>query len=60
VDDVSARDVLAAIGRDKKVVAGTLHFVATPTLGKTVTLTDVTEAEVRAALKQLSAHRRRV
>ncbi len=43
------------MGRDKKVVAGTLHFVAAPVLGKTVTLTDVTEAEVRAALKELSA-----
>jgi 3-dehydroquinate synthase len=55
VDDVAPRDVLAAMGRDKKVVAGTLHFVAAPALGKTVTLTDVTEAEVRAALKELSA-----
>jgi 3-dehydroquinate synthase len=55
VDDVSPKDVLAAMGRDKKVVAGTLHFVAAPALGKTVTLTDVTEQEVRAALKQLSA-----
>jgi 3-dehydroquinate synthase len=53
VDDVSPSGVIAAIRRDKKVIAGTLHFVAAPTLGKTVTLTDVTEAEVRAALKQL-------
>jgi 3-dehydroquinate synthase len=55
VDDVAPRAVLAAMGRDKKVVAGTLHFVAAPELGQTVTLTDVTEAEVRAALRQLSA-----
>jgi 3-dehydroquinate synthase len=55
VNDVSAKDVLAAIGRDKKVVAGTLHFVAAPALGTTVTLTDVTEKEVRAALKELKA-----
>ena len=28
VADISAKDVYAAIGRDKKVVAGTLHFIA--------------------------------
>src|SRR5262245_42891796 len=55
VDDVSSAAVLGAMRRDKKVVAGTLHFIAAPTLGKTVTLTDVTDAEVRVALKQLSA-----
>jgi 3-dehydroquinate synthase len=54
VDDVSAKDVLTAIGRDKKVVEGTLHFIAAPKLGTTVTLTDVTASEVRAALRQLS------
>jgi 3-dehydroquinate synthase len=55
VDDVPARAVLAAISRDKKIVAGTLHFVAATALGKTTTLTDVTEQEVRAALKGLTA-----
>jgi 3-dehydroquinate synthase len=57
VTDISPSEVLAAIGRDKKVVAGKLHFVAAPTLGKTVTLTDVTEMEVRAALRELTTVR---
>jgi 3-dehydroquinate synthetase len=56
VDDVAPRDVLAAMGRDKKVVAGTLHFVAASVLGKTVTLTDVTDAEVRSALRGLATY----
>lgn len=60
IDDVVPKDVLAAIGRDKKVVSGTLHFVAAPALGKTVTLTDVTAKEVRASLAQLIANRRKL
>jgi 3-dehydroquinate synthase len=42
VSDISSKEVLAAIGRDKKVVAGTLHFVAATDRGKTTELTDVT------------------
>ena len=53
VSDLSARDALQAIGRDKKVVSGTLHFVAATGRGRTTTLTDVTEKELRAALKTL-------
>jgi len=53
VSDVAARAVLSAVGRDKKVVAGTLHFVAATTPGRTTTLTDVSEAELRTALKGL-------
>ncbi len=56
VDDISANDVLTAIGRDKKVVAGTLHFIAAPELGTTVTLTDVTASEVRSALRGLATY----
>ena len=41
VADISAKEVHAAIGRDKKVVAGTLHFIAASDRGKTVELTDV-------------------
>lgn len=57
IDGVPTKEVLAAIGRDKKVVAGTLHFIATPSLGKTVTLTDVTESEVRSALTLIAKKR---
>ena len=53
VSDISAKDALAAIGRDKKVVAGTLHFVAATKRGATTTLTDVTATELKAALKGL-------
>ena len=53
VADISAKEVFAAIGRDKKVVDGTLHFVAAADRGKTVELTDVTEKEIKAALKKI-------
>ena len=53
VGDVPAKDVLAAMTRDKKVVDGTLHFIAASDRGKTVELTDVTEKEIRMALKKL-------
>jgi len=51
VSGISTKTAIAAMGRDKKVVAGTLHFVAATGRGRTTTLTDVTEAEIRAALK---------
>lgn len=53
VADISAKEVYAAIGRDKKVVDGTLHFVAASERGKTVELTDVTEREIKAACKKI-------
>ena len=53
VADISTKDVIAAIGRDKKVVNGTLHFIAAPARGKTVELTDVNEKEIKAALKKI-------
>ena len=53
VSDISAKEVFTAIGRDKKVVNGTLHFVAATDRGKTTELTDVTEKEIRAACKKI-------
>ena len=53
VADISAKEVYAAIGRDKKIVDGTLHFIAASQRGKTVELTDVTEKEIKAALKKI-------
>ncbi len=50
ITDLSTDDVLAAAGRDKKITAGTLHFVAATRIGETTTLTDVTEDDLRAAL----------
>jgi 3-dehydroquinate synthase len=53
IGDVLTREVLAAILHDKKIVAGTLHFLAATEMGRTVTLTDVTQKELKAALKEL-------
>jgi 3-dehydroquinate synthase len=53
VADLSAREVTAATRRDKKVVSGTLHFVAVSAVGRTLTLSDVTEKELRAALRAI-------
>ena len=53
LSDISAKEVLAAIKRDKKVVNGTLHFIAASGRGATVELTDVTEKEIRAAVKKI-------
>lgn len=50
VVDLSAKDIVRAIAHDKKIVAGTLHFVAAATLGTTTTLKDVSEKELKAAL----------
>jgi 3-dehydroquinate synthase len=55
--DLSAKEIIAAIGRDKKIVAGTLHFVVTPGLGQTAELKDVTEKQLRAALQQMGVKR---
>ncbi len=46
VADISSKEVLAAIGRDKKVVAGKLHFIAAADRGQTVEVTDVSEKEI--------------
>jgi 3-dehydroquinate synthase len=53
VAGISAKEVYAAIGRDKKIVDGKLHFIAASERGKTIELTDVTEKDIRAALKKI-------
>ena len=50
VGDLSIAQVLEAMGRDKKVVAGTLHFVLPAAIGATRVVTDVTPDELRGAL----------
>jgi 3-dehydroquinate synthase len=57
VTDLSAREIVATVARDKKVVSGTLHFIASAGLGVTTTLTDVTPRELRAALKAIGVMR---
>lgn len=53
VADISAKEVYTAIGRDKKIVGGTLHFVAAADRGKTVELTDITEKEFKTAVRKI-------
>ena len=53
VADLSAAAILKATKRDKKVVSGTLHFVAAKALGTTAEITDVTDKELRHALKAI-------
>ncbi|WP_396624030.1 3-dehydroquinate synthase [Luteitalea sp.] len=45
--------IVAATRRDKKVVAGTLHFVLPTRIGETTIATDVDEAQVRQGLAAL-------
>jgi 3-dehydroquinate synthase len=53
VADLSAAQILEAMQHDKKVVAGRLHFVLPTAIGATAIVDDVTEKEIRAALKQV-------
>ena len=53
VADLSAKELVAAIKRDKKIVGGTLHFIAASDPGNTVELTDVTEKEIKAAAREI-------
>jgi 3-dehydroquinate synthase len=51
IADLSAAAILEAMQHDKKVVAGTLHFVLPTAVGATAIVDDVKEAELRNALK---------
>jgi 3-dehydroquinate synthase len=53
VADLSIRETLEAMKRDKKVVNGTLHYVLSTGIGSWTTVTDVTETELGAALKKI-------
>ena len=57
VADLSVGDVMDAVRRDKKVVHGRLHFVVAIQIGATMTIDDVTEEELRAALERLGLTR---
>jgi 3-dehydroquinate synthase len=51
VADLSATQILDAMKHDKKMVAGRLHVVLPTTIGATAIVDDVTEREMRTALK---------
>jgi len=53
IADLSTAQMLEAMQHDKKVVAGRLHFVLPTTVGATTIVDDVTEKELRAALKHV-------
>lgn len=53
VTDLKAKDVLAAAAHDKKVMAGTLHFVAADHFGKTRDVKDATADELKAVAKSI-------
>ena len=53
VQDLSIDEAMAAIGRDKKVVHGKLHFVLATGVGTTETVNDVSEDELRGTLSRL-------
>ena len=57
VADLPAAELIAAIGRDKKVVAGTLHFVLPTSIGSTTIATDVTTEELLQALTAIGIRR---
>ena len=53
IADLPAAQIVDSMRHDKKVVAGKLHFVLPTAIGATTIVNDVTEAEIRAALKRV-------
>jgi 3-dehydroquinate synthase len=53
IADISVAHIIEAMQHDKKTVAGRLHFVLPTTIGATTIVDDVTEKEVKAALKKV-------
>jgi 3-dehydroquinate synthase len=53
IGGLDAESVILATRRDKKVVAGTLHFVLPTRIGDTTIATDVDDAQVRLGLREI-------
>ena len=53
VGDLAAPAIIEAIGRDKKVVAGQLHFVLPVSIGSTMVVADVRPEELTRALSSI-------
>jgi len=53
VGDLSAGQALEAVSRDKKVIAGTLHFVLPTGIGSTTTVRDVAMSELTRAATEI-------
>jgi 3-dehydroquinate synthase len=57
IADVPAAQMIEAMRHDKKIVAGRLHFVLSTAIGATLIVDDVTETEMKAALKTVGFRR---
>ncbi len=53
IGDVSAAQLIEAMARDKKAVNGRLKFVLPTAIGATTIVDDVSEGEIRSALKRV-------
>jgi 3-dehydroquinate synthase len=53
IADVPIAQILEAMHHDKKMIAGRLHFVLPTAVGATTIVDDVTEKEMKAALKRV-------
>ncbi|MGE0705799.1 MAG: 3-dehydroquinate synthase family protein, partial [Vicinamibacterales bacterium] len=53
VGDVSTSEIIEVVRRDKKVVAGRLHFVLPTAIGATAIVDDVSEEELTSALAEV-------
>jgi 3-dehydroquinate synthase len=51
IADVSSAEMLGTMKHDKKVIAGTLHFVLPTAIGAVAIVDDVTDGEMKAALQ---------
>ena len=57
VGDLSASEAVECVGRDKKIVRGTLHFVLPVDIGRVEIVNDVAERELVAAMKAIGLRR---
>jgi 3-dehydroquinate synthase len=55
IADVPIAEVMEAIGHDKKVLQGKLHYVLPTSIGTCEVVTDVTKAEIAAGLAAIGA-----
>jgi 3-dehydroquinate synthase len=57
IGDLQIGTLLDAVSRDKKTIAGRLHFVLAAGIGKTTEATDVSRSELRQALRAIGVVR---
>ena len=53
IADIEPNQMIEAVQRDKKIVDGRLHFVLPIAVGATTIADDVTEQELRVAMKRV-------